>query len=184
MTDKGLYYMGGARGGRKRNTTYYPGSRPNDSELTQARQALTRRFGGIKVSAGVGATGNTARVTDPAVLPPIDGWSTVHITVADNSSEYINLGVATGIAAIKLFVEVKRNHATPIREVNELRITQANGAIWMGREYERNAAGANPGVTITASLSGGDIRLTFATSNATPDATADIQILYFIFMET
>jgi hypothetical protein len=113
------YYMGGRLGGNKRSTTYLPSARPGDSGLQKARQALVRRFGNQTLgSAAAGRTGHTANSSDTGTIPSILGqWSTIHLEIADNSSETITFGPASDIAAIFCLVEIKRNFATPIREL-------------------------------------------------------------------
>jgi hypothetical protein len=184
MTD--LHYVGGEYGAHRPTRTYYPGARPGDSRLIKSRQALVRRFGGRSV--GISSTlsaGHTANSADPGSITATDGtWNRTHLNIADNSSGSFNFGTATGIAAIRAHVEIKRNHATAFRELDDLFIAQIGGAVWMDRQYTRNPAGSNPGVTIGVSVVAGDLTLTFTTSDATPNATADIQILYTVLEET
>jgi hypothetical protein len=181
MIPKGTKYQGGARGGRKISTTYNPGMRPGDSDLTKERQSLIRRFGADRASGAVASTGHTA-TTGTGVNPASDIWVTIPLTVADNSNEVLNFGTLADIAEIVVFCTIIRNHAAPIRENNFLRISQIGGTVFMGREYDRYNGG-DPGVTIVASASGADLILTFTTTDATPDATADIQLIYSIIEE-
>ena len=186
-TPKKVFYMGGEFGARKINATYYPGARPGDNPLTKQFQALTRRFGrdSVAMSSRVGS-GHTARSGDTGTIPVVLGqWSTVHVVIADNSSEDIDFGTATGIAAVFGFIEIKRNRATDVRELRTVRLAQIGGAVFLGTEIDRNSADDNPGVTITASIGGGKLLLTLTTSNdANVLFTADVQLLYTIVPET
>jgi hypothetical protein len=182
-----VFYIGGLRGGHRRNTTYYPGARPGDSVVQKQRQALVRRFGresaAVLMSSGGG--GHTANSGDTGIIPTVLGqWSVVHVVIADNSSETIDFGTASGIAAVFGFMEIKRNRATAVRELRTIRIAQIGAAVFMGEEIDRNSSGADPSVTITPSIAAGKLILTLTTSNDTPDATADVQLLYTKVSET
>lgn len=186
MKSNDMHYIGGRLGGNRRSTTYYPGSRPGDPIIQKERQALVRRFGQVTIGSSAGFSGHTAvSPTSSPITPETGAWVLTSLTVADNDSETLDFGAITGVAHIFIICEIKRNHSTPVRESRIIRITQADGHTWMGQEIERNDSGDNTDVTITLiSIGGTNIGLTFATSNATPDATADIQLFYVILEET
>jgi hypothetical protein len=185
-TKKDVHYVGGERGGTLIATTFFASARRNSTGVQKARQALIRHYGkstiGMTAKGSSGHTTNPLNQNDPGDQPQDGIWTVVHLTIANNSSDGINFGVASGIAAVKAFCEIKRNYGTPVRELNELRIAQIGGATYMGLEIDRNSAAASAGVTVTESIAAGDLLLTFTTDNS--GATADVQVLFTILQET
>lgn len=186
---KSVYYIGGQLGGTQRNRTYYSGVRPNEAAVVKARQALTRRYGQEAVAISRGSVGgaHTANSEDPGTITTDAGlWNVGYLEIADNDAvgEVFNFGTATGIAAIFGWMEIKRNYGTPRRELRTIRLAQVNSSCFLGTEIDRDSSDNTTGVTIVASISGGDLVLTITTDNATPDATAEVQLLYTVLEET
>jgi len=183
------HYVGGAKGGTQRNRTYYPGARPGESGIVKARQALVRRFGqqsSAVTRSGSSSVGHTSGTDSSGVDQGVPGlWRYVKINITDNSSDTINFGDASLIASVFGWVEIKRNiTGGAVRELRTIRLAQIGAAYFLGTEIDRNSSDDSSGVTIVESISGGDLILTLTTTNETPDATADVQLIYTVLAET
>jgi hypothetical protein len=184
-----VHYVGGDRGGTQRNRTYYPGVRPHESGIVRSRQALVRRYGQQSVAvtrSGSSSIGHTSGTDSSGTDQTSFGvWQTTYVNIPDNGSDGWNFGTATDIAAIFGWMEIKRHYSGgDVRELRSIRIAQVASAAFMGEEVDRNPSDDSAGVTIVASISGGDLILTLTTTNETPDAAADVQLIYTVLAET
>jgi hypothetical protein len=184
-----VHYVGGDRGGTQRNRTYYPGVRPHESGIVRSRQALVRRYGQQSVAvtrSGSSSIGHTSGTDSSGVDQGVPGlWRFLYGTIADNTADTFNFGTATDIAAIFGWMEIKRHYSGgDVRELRSVRIAQVASAAFMGTEVDRNSSDDSAGVTIVASISGGNLILTLTTTNEAPDAAADVQLIYTVLAET
>jgi hypothetical protein len=182
------HYVGGARGGKGRNRSYYPGARPGESGIVKDRQALTRRFGKepqAVTRSGSSSIGHTSGTDSSGVDQGVPGlWRYLYTNIADNTADIVNFGAATGIASVFGWLDIRRNFTGgAVRELRTIRIAQDGATAFLGAEIDRNSSDGSADVTIVASISGGDLILTLTTSDATPDATADVQLIYTVVAE-
>jgi hypothetical protein len=146
------------------------------------RDQRSASFGpGGSVLAGGGSVGGGGTGTDPVIE---DGAhdTVATLSVADNASGYLDLGVASGIAAVWAQYWIRRNKATAAREVGRFAIAHdgATAQILSRQGAPFSAAAGLAGVTFSASIASGQLRLTATTDNLTPDATADLIFIFTI----
>jgi hypothetical protein len=183
-TRPSVFYVGGKLGGTQRNRTYYPGVRPGESGIAKARQALVRRYGNqpLAVTSRGGGSAHTSNSPDNGSVTPQGSWQVAYREIPDDSSVDINFGAASGIAAVFGWMEIKRG--TTKRDLRTIRLAQINATTFLGTEIDQNSSGDTSGVTIVASIGGGDLILTLTTSDETPDAIAYVQLIYTVLAET
>lgn len=146
------------------------------------RQRQSASFGpGGSVLAGGGSVGGGGTGTDPVIEDGAHDTVAV-LQVADNASGYLDLGAASGIAAVWVRYWIRRNKATAIREAGKLELLHDGSSAWpVGRQGSPTPPGAGlAGVTFSGSIASGQLRLTATTDNLTPDASADLLFIFTI----
>jgi hypothetical protein len=172
---KETVYMGGLRGGRRPQGTYYPSLRPGHGQIDAVRQA-TRHFNAAERPMS-GSTGSVNRSrTDPTVLPPAT-LNQITLALADASTTNYILGLIATVACVKISYWLRRNFGTAVMAGGELFVWHDGTNAFISEVQNLDSAAAEHNVTFTADIDTGNLRLVITVSDETPDATADLILL-------
>lgn len=132
------------------------------------------------LGAGMPAPGSGSGTGEDPELVSAATQRVLKLSVADNGSGYLDLGAASGISTVWARYTIVRNTTTPIREAGKFELLHDGSSAWVaGRQGSPVPPGSGlAGVTFSASIAGGQLRLTAAASNLTPDASADIGFIF------
>lgn len=171
-------YMGGLKGTRKPQGTYFPSLRPGATELDSVRQATRHfnapEFGATQVSGG---STSTSRNDNPTVLP-VAQWTQVTLALANNSTTNYVLGAIATLACVHIKFWLRRNYAAAVRmAAGGLTLFHDGTNAFIDQMLSMDGASADPEVLFAASINGGNLRLDITVSDNVN--TADV-ILYIL----
>ena len=174
-----MKWMGGERGARRPQSTFYPSVRPGASSAEIIRQAVRHYNQAPRiVSSNASSSGRTGYggASDTGLVSEYE--TRLPLNVIDNTTVYVGLGLVSAACAYFIDYYARRNHAAPSHATGRIEIVCDGTSAFCNPSATIDPAAAELGVTFDSDVNAGNIRLIVTTTAEVGAPSADL--IFFI----